>query len=655
MSATPVQKGLMGLLAALMIGGMAYQFMPAMQGGHGGGLFQQQNTPALKVNGEVISVQDLDSIRRNVPVLSSIETGVLADDFKLFILSQQLLQTLSIQGAKDINVSREEVAAEVKKIRDSQNLQDNKAWTDFLQHRGLSDSEARKLLRDQLATTRKVEALRSSTSKPTEAELQNLYTLTRENYKTDPQIVARAIVVADEKVARSLLTQAKGGTNFAALASENSLENKERGGALAPLENGQPKPVAGVVLPNEVAAAALALTNGGITDVINSGGKYYIVKVEKYIKPRIKTFDEAKSALTTQLSQYKSAEAVEKWLDDLKKNAQIEYVDPAWKIENPVVASVSGQNILYSELVDRVVNNHQVTAMLQQMPPEQITGLINSSLKPSILEQLIQLYAAPIIAKNLNLNLVGNREQILQQLALYAGKDILVSDSEVKESYQKQKESFKIPASAEIDEAVFKTKEQAASFRADWKGKDFISSATKAGATVSERGKITEGDGKVTDLEAAIFNGNLKPIGEGSLTTIVNGNGYKVAYVKDLQLATTRSLAEVEESIRNQLLDSKRGEAIAAFLKKQVAALKPTDNLSKVLEDQAKRVAAAEPAQPKTEEGQSDKTEPAEVKDSAKDNSDASTKADDTNHEADHKDNEGNEGNDNHRRQRKSH
>ena len=45
-------------------------------------------------------------------------------------------------------------------------------------------------------------------------------------------------------------------------------------------------------------------------------------------------------------------------------------MDPAWKIENPTVASVAGQNIPYSDVVAQVMNNQQIAGLVGQLPPE---------------------------------------------------------------------------------------------------------------------------------------------------------------------------------------------------------------------------------------------------------------------------------------------
>lgn len=592
-----VQQGLMGLLAVLMVAGMAYQFTPALNGG--GSIFgqQQQGTPAVKVGTQTLTAEELQAIRNSNPLLAANQTGVMGDDFKLYTVTQGIQQKLFTEAAKDQQVDRAEVNAEVDKIRESNNLKDNKAWTDALQSRGMTDSSFRQQIHDSLAIKKKVDAIEKATPAATETELRAYYDLHQDEFKTEPQIVARQIVVADKAKAENLLKQVQGGADFAALASANSLENKDRGGALGPIENGSPKPVPAVLLPGEVSAAAFALTQGGLTDVISSGGKFYIVKVEKYLPATPKTFEAAKTQLQTTVDRQKKDAALETWVDGLRKNTNVEYVDPEWKVTDPTVASANGHNIPYSDVVAQVVNNQQVAAMIGQLPPEQVAGMLNTGLKPQIVQQLLQNYAAPAIAKKVGLNLTGNRAAMAQALAAYGARDVQVTDADLRAAYQQNLEQYKTPASATVDEAVFKDKGQADAFRADWNGQgDFTTTASKAGGTVSERGSVTSGGSQIDQaLDKEVFGSNLRPVGEGSLTPVVKvGERYSVAYVRDLKKATTKPFDEVRSELETQVLGQKRGAASQAFMEKELAALKPVDNLKKVLDDQAKRVAAAE-------------------------------------------------------------
>ncbi|WP_221088067.1 peptidyl-prolyl cis-trans isomerase [Deinococcus aquaedulcis] len=602
---------LMGVLALLLIVGMAYQFTPNL-----GDLFgrKQEGTPALTVNGTTVTVEDLEAVRRSNPVLSSTDTGLLADDFKTYVVAQKVEQTLVTNAVKDIKVSRNDVNAKVKEVREANDLTDNKKWTDALQGAGLTDATYREQVRQSLAIERKVDELKKAVPAPTEAELRAYYDLNPERFQTDARIQGRQIVVADKAKAQDLLKQLQGGADFAALAGANSTEFKDRGGALGPVENGVPRPVAQVALPSEVGAAAFALTEGGLTDVVESGGKFYIVKVEKYLPPAPKPFEDAKSDLTTAVTEQKQNAALEAWVRDLKKDLKVEYKDINWKTENPTVASVAGQDIPYSDLVGQVVNNQQFAGLLQQVPAEQAAGLVNGILKPQTVQQLIQAYAAPTIAERLKLNLTGTRQELAAALAAYGGRNVKVSAADISAFYAQNKAQYENPASAAVAEANFKDQAGAVAFRNSFSGGNFVTAASKAGGTVSERGTVTAGDGALSEeLNAAVFTAkSLKDAGEGSLSDVVKvGERFVVLYVTDLKPATTQPLSAVRDEIEAQVLAQKKSEAGQKFLETQVATLKPTDNLKAVLAAQEKRVAAQTPKAPaKTDTPKSDTSTP---------------------------------------------
>lgn len=594
---------LLGVLALLLVVGMAYQFTPNV-----GSLFgnRQQGTPALKVNGRTVTAEELEAVRRSNPVLGSAESGVLADDFKTYIVALKVRQAVLTQGASDIDVSRADVNAEVQKVREANKLTDNKAWTDALQGAGLTDASFRQQTREQLAVQRKFEQLQKAAPAVTDAEARLYYDLNPQSFQSEARIVGRQLVVSDKAKAQQLLTQARGGADFARLASENSTEFKDRGGALGPLENGSPRPVAQVALPAEVGTAAFALKGGGVTDVVASGGKFYIVKVEKYLPPAVKPFNEARADAVTAVTEQKKNAAVERWLDGLEKDVKIEVLDPNWKTENPTVASVGGQKIPYSDVVAQVVQNEQFASLLGQVPAEQAGQLVNGILKPQVVQGLIQSYAAPLIAQRKELPLVGTRQELAATLAAYGSRDVKVTDADIQKFYAENRTQFETPASASVSEVSFADRAKALAFRQGWNGQgSFTTAAAKAGGTVSERGQVAPGTSEApgalgTELEAAVFKARgLRPAGEGSLSDVVKvGNRYVVAYVTDLKPAAVQPLAQVRSQIREQVLTQKRQEAGQTYLTSQVLALNPVNNLQKVLAAQQKRVAAATPKPP---------------------------------------------------------
>ncbi|GGR59925.1 peptidylprolyl isomerase [Deinococcus seoulensis] len=604
-------NGLLSVLALLLVVGMAYQFTPNL-----GSLFNRQTgTPALTVNGTTVTVEELEAARRANPVLASTDTGVLGDDFKTYVVAQQVQQTLVQNAVKDIKVSRADVAAKVKEVREANQLTDNKAWTDALQGAGLTDSSYREQVRQSLAVERRVEEIKKAVPAATDAELRAYYDLNPGKFQTDARIQGRQIVVTDKARAQALLKQAQGGADFAALAKANSTEFGDRSGALGPIENGVPRPVAQVALPAEVGAAAFALTDGGLTDVIESGGKFYVVKVEKYLAPAAKPFADARTDIATAVNEQKKNAAVEAWVAGLEKDAKIEFKDLNWKVEDPTVATVAGQDIPYSKAIEQVVNNQQFASLLQQVQPEQASQLVNSILKPQVVQQLIQGYAAPTIAERLKLNLTGTQQELAAGIAAYGARNVKVTDAEVQAFYIQNRAQFQTPASGTVSEVSFKDEAAALAFRNSYDGKtDFGRAAVKAAGTLSERGQVTAGDGKLDEaLNAAVFEArSLRDAGEGSLTDPVKvGERYSVAYVTDLKPAATEPLSAVKAQIESQVLAQKQNEEGQKFLAAQVATLKPKDNLKAVLAAQEKRVEAAAPKATPTTEGSEDSAAPA--------------------------------------------
>ncbi len=129
------------------------------------------------------------------------------------------------------------------------------------------------------------------------------------------QIHALLILVGTEAEARSILAQLQGGSDFASLALENSLDASSRvgGGDLGWFAHGT------LTVP-EIEAAAFALQPGGLSDVIATPLGYAIVRVEEREPERLLGPDQIEAA---------GRAAVEAWLAEQRAGAQIEtFVTP---------------------------------------------------------------------------------------------------------------------------------------------------------------------------------------------------------------------------------------------------------------------------------------------------------------------------------------
>ncbi len=582
---------LLGVLAVLLLAGMVVTFTPSLNS-----LRANRGTPALKVGGETITAQQLDQARQGNPVLSLAQGGVLGVDFKTYLVYQQVQQALLKQAASDVKVGRSEVADQVKRIRDSQGLTKNSDWLAFLQRAGYTDASAREQIRDGLAVQQKLKQIADAAPKPTGAEVKLYYDLNPDAFKSEARIVAREIVVSDPKKAADLRAQAQAGADFAKLAGANSLENKDRGGALGPVENGQPKAVSAVALPQEVAPVAFALTFGGLTDVIKSGDRYYVVKVDKLLPAGTQPLAQVKDQASKAVAEQKKNAAIEQWVDGLQKNADVQVLDQGWKYYNPAAATVAGKNIPYAEVIATMLGNQQFGQFLKQ-GGEQASTLVNSVFKPQVLESLIQSYAAPTIASNLKLPIAGSRQEQLAELRTYGARKVQVTDAQIAQAYQQQQAQFSTPASASVSEATFGDQQKALAFRAAFlkTGGDFTGAASKAGGTVAERGKVQTGDQKLTGpSEQAVFSRRLSAAGDGSLSEVAEQGGrYSVLYVTDLIKASAKPLAEVRDQIRAQLLTQQREQASQQFITAQLKPIKVQNDLKSAIAGAEKLAASA--------------------------------------------------------------
>lgn len=598
-------NGIMILVSLLMVGGMALTFLPkAGESESGPNLVDvvrgEQGKAAIRVNGKPITAERLQSVESSNPSPFSAQGGVLQDDYRTYLVSQIIRQEVMTQAASDINVTRDEVAAEVTKVREQNKLTDDAAWTDALQRVGLSDSEYRTQVHDGLAIQRKTEEIQAAVPAVTEEEMKLYYDLNPTLFQTQARLRGRQIAVDNEAKAKELLAQARSGADFAKLARENSLENAENGGALGAVgKDGKLPAVEPVVLPTEVAQAVAALPAAGLTEVVASGGRFYIVQVEEQLPPQTKPYKEVEGEVRTALETSKKAAAVENFLDEQLAAAKIEIVDPAWKYENPTVAEVAGKAIPYSEVVGRVLQNQQLMMMMQSMDSAQLGEMVNGMLKPSVVDSLIREYAAPTIVQQEKIPLVGTRADLASGLVAYGGRDVKVTEADIEAAYEEQKPQFQTPASATLSEATFASKEAAQAFRQSWQGGDFTADATKAGSTVSERGKVDSASQAVApEVLKAAFTGELRAVSGGiSLSAPMQApDGWKVLAVTDLQPARTLPLEEVRTTLQTNLFNQKQAEAGEAYLSGKVEALKPVNKLEEVLAAQAARVAAATPA-----------------------------------------------------------
>ncbi len=155
-----------------------------------------------------------------------------------------------------------------------------------------------------------------------DADLKKFYDQNLDKFKADAQIRASHILVKNEKEARDILTQLKGGASFEALAKKYSVDSSStKGGDLGWFGKRAMVPV--------FEQAAMALKEGQVSDVVKSDFGFHIIKLTGKRPAGTRPFDEVKDQIKAALLPSKQQEIFMKIKEELKKNAKITVKDDA--------------------------------------------------------------------------------------------------------------------------------------------------------------------------------------------------------------------------------------------------------------------------------------------------------------------------------------
>jgi parvulin-like peptidyl-prolyl isomerase len=589
---TIVSRVVLGIVAVALLAGMVVQFTPQLGGRAGPG--QDEGPTAFTVNGEAISERAFERNKRGDQLSSLNLGGAIGQDVQAMLINQTVLITAAKQDAARVNVSQAEVKASIDQIRQQNNLADDAAYLAAIQGQGFTDASFRQSRREQLQIQKRVEEL-SKGAALTDEELKFFYEQNKQNYKNEERIEARQIVVNDKKAADDALARVKT-EDFAAVAKAVSKEGADADGALNAKKGEKvPQPITKLTLSSKVADAAFKLTSGGTTGVIEDNGKFYILKVEKFLPAGSQSFEEAKAKLETDTKASKQNQVIEAWVKDITAKAKVVFPEGSkLSLFDPVVAKVGTTEVKLAELNREVYSNPQIGQFLQQ-GGAQNGALITQFFKPQALENILNRVVATAAAKKLNQPFIGTGAEILAAVQQYQTRDVTVTDAEVRKYYDDNKATYGAPASANASEATFNTLVDAKSFRSGFiaSGKDFTKDAAKLKGTVNELGSI---GGETTDpaYKKAVFETKAltKAVG-GQVTDVIEKEGkFKVLYVTDLKEAQVKPFEEAKADATDKALAAKRAKAGQDWIAKERKGVTIVNNLDKVnkeLEARAKK------------------------------------------------------------------
>ena len=569
---------LFGLLALAFALGAILLFTPqAAQ--------QTRGKPVLWVNGKALYELDLLRLQGNDPLYAASPEGLLKTLVDTYFLEQVILTEALKQDAARVRVSSAEVRQEVNRIREQFGLKDKAAYEQFLNQVGYTDAQLRAEVKTQLQIQKRLEQIRSG-AKPTEEEVRFYYEVFKENYRTEPRVKARQIVVDDKALAEELAAKAKAGEDFAALARQHSKVGAEQGGALgAGPGEAEPKPVTQVVFPTEVGEAVFALKGPGVVGPIAAGGRYYIVKVEEYLPSTLPAFEEVKDRVAQDAERAKGNGVLEAYLEELRKKAQVRFAeDNPYAYQNPPVAKVNEKEILLSEVLQPVFSNQQTVALVQQGLGE----LAVQFFLPQTLENLIDRELLVEAARKSGKPFIGSKAEIAEAYLRYETRDVTASEEEARAFYSENPALFTVPASAKVIGVNFKEEAQAKAFRAAaLRGGDLGALAKAQEGTVTDYGTVNPNqlpavlDRLVFKITETFPQG---PLGEVSEVIKMEDGSYTVLLISDRKAEELKGFAQVAEEARQGAVNRKRSEKAQALIQALREEAKIENRLAEVLQ-----------------------------------------------------------------------
>lgn len=317
-------KSLIKIIILLFVGLLA-----ACSGGKG----KDTSAVLARVNEIDITVDQRE--RRVAEIQAQYQAqGMNIPEEQMFLLRSDIVDALIEEAAVAVEIERlgikvneDDIAAEINNVR--QQFQSAQEYYSALEAQGLSEQLLKDDIRKSLAMGLLMEQEVFSKMKISEDEMMEFYLENSEYFEIQETVAASHILIrvdenADSKdveAARNkilgLKKQLDNGADFAELAKVHSEDTSGvRGGHLGTFTVGQ------MVEPFE--NAAFALEPGEISDPVRTQFGYHIILVTEKTPQDVAPFTEVRDSIEEALSQIKSAEEAQVYIEGLIERVDVE-------------------------------------------------------------------------------------------------------------------------------------------------------------------------------------------------------------------------------------------------------------------------------------------------------------------------------------------
>jgi foldase protein PrsA len=212
-----------------------------------------------------------------------------------------------------VDVSDEAVDKRIDEYIKERHKGDRKAFEAELKQQGLSDAQARDIIRGNLVQEGIYKKVTSDV-KIDDKAIKDYYTKNKSQYGTPDTRVVRHVLVKDRALAKRLYNELKAGGNWNTIAKKYSQDpaSKNQGGKMTATR--------GQLVP-EFEEVAFSLGKDQISIPIKTQYGWHVIQALSKTKKGTSTpFNQVKDAIRQQLAQDGKNKEMEKWVADMRKD-----------------------------------------------------------------------------------------------------------------------------------------------------------------------------------------------------------------------------------------------------------------------------------------------------------------------------------------------
>ena len=244
------------------------------------------------------------------------------------ILRERIDQLLLQSKAKELNLNVDsEVAKQLADIQRKANISDPDKFQQFVRDQtGMTYEDYKNDRKNELLTNRVIRQEVAGKIQIKREEAQQYYDGHKDEFQREERVFLREILVATqpgtdpaaaEKKAKDLSARGKKGEKFDELARNNSdSASAQQDGDIGAYEKGKLRP--------EIEKTVWDQPRGYVTDPINVGNGFLILKVEEHQKAGLAGFEEVQTEITNKLFNPRFAPELRRYLTQLRVNAFLE-------------------------------------------------------------------------------------------------------------------------------------------------------------------------------------------------------------------------------------------------------------------------------------------------------------------------------------------